>query len=163
MQSFQDQSLSSWKEELSSLVASAKTSEEIIARRVLENALSTNLDNPGALRTHLGKIQPTGGARDAIVAQAEFQSLADANAADAGLSLRSNQPTLMAGIRLTSHDFSLCKRNSSLPPLISIHPPSSWRPRRQRFPYRLFLLAPLFAPAGQFADHQFMRCAFAQY
>jgi hypothetical protein len=82
MQSVQDVSLASWKEELSSLVASAKTAEDLAALSAFEKALSPYLDKPGALRTLLGKIQAetNGPALDAIVAKGEFQSLAEVKA-----------------------------------------------------------------------------------
>ncbi|GGY22520.1 hypothetical protein [Paludibacterium paludis] len=82
MQSAQDVSLASWKEELSSLVASARTAEDLAALSAFENALSPYLDNPGALRTLLGKIQSPAiePALEAIVAKSEFQSLAEVKA-----------------------------------------------------------------------------------
>ncbi|PHM39181.1 hypothetical protein Xmau_03088 [Xenorhabdus mauleonii] len=76
MKPVQDISLDFWKEELSSLVASAKTEEELAALIAFEKALSPYLDKPGSLRTLLGKIQaPTTSAIDAIIAEGSFQNL----------------------------------------------------------------------------------------
>jgi hypothetical protein len=77
MQSVENLSLASWKEELAGLVASAKTEEDIAALTAFERALSPYLDEPGALRTLLGKIQAETNivALDAIMTKGEFRNL----------------------------------------------------------------------------------------
>lgn len=77
MKPTQSISMDFWKEELSALVASAKTEEEIVALSAFEKALSPYLDKPGALRTLLGKIQASviTGTLDAIMVEGEFKNL----------------------------------------------------------------------------------------
>lgn len=47
----------SWKNELATLVAEAKSSEESAALSAFQKALTPYLDEPSSLRTLLGKIQ----------------------------------------------------------------------------------------------------------
>lgn len=79
MQLAKNEHLSHWKKELSDLVASATTAEDAIAMNAFEKALTPYLDNPGSLRTLLGKIQGTI-TMETIVTQREFQTLDEVKA-----------------------------------------------------------------------------------
>jgi hypothetical protein len=66
----------SWKEELADLVGSAQNAEESLALAAFEKALSPYLQEPGALRTLLGKIQAMEiVALDSLTAKQEFNSI----------------------------------------------------------------------------------------
>lgn len=66
----------SWKEELAKLVSSAQTTEESLALTAFENALSPYLQESGALRTLLGKIQAMEiVALDSLASKKDFSSI----------------------------------------------------------------------------------------